>query len=238
MKMPEWMKKADCYVPPKDGGTFAVKTIQTFGRMMSRLKIQQGHEKKYALPALVKFLLLVGGLLLLSLSRNRLVMLAYAAVLQVYLCTWPAKDILSIYKASGMAALLAFVLWIPAMLWNPEGISNALVMVLKVFLSLEMVSILNHTTQWNHITGALKKLHVPGIFIFTLDITLKYIVLLGTLIGDMLTSLRLRSVGKNNKTYQSVGGVMGVTFIRGSEMSREMYEAMRCRGFTDDYKGL
>jgi cobalt/nickel transport system permease protein len=137
-----------------------------------------------------------------------------------------------------MAALLAFVLWIPAMLWNPEGISNALVIVLKVFLSLEMVSILNHTTQWNHITGALKKLHVPGIFIFTLDITLKYIVLLGTLIGDMLTSLRLRSVGKNNKTYQSVGGVMGVTFIRGSEMSREMYEAMRCRGFTDDYKGL
>jgi cobalt/nickel transport system permease protein len=68
--------------------------------------------------------------------------------------------------------------------------------------------------------------------------TLKYIVLLGSLIQDILTALRLRSVGKNNKKYQSVGGVMGVTFLRGTEMSREMYEAMRCRGFTDDYKGL
>jgi cobalt/nickel transport system permease protein len=101
-----------------------------------------------------------------------------------------------------------------------------------------MVTIFNHTTQWNHITGALRKLHIPGIFLFTLDIALKYIVLLGTLIQDILTSLRLRSVGKNNKKYQSVGGVMGVTFLRGTEMSREMYESMRCRGFTDDYKGL
>jgi cobalt/nickel transport system permease protein len=101
-----------------------------------------------------------------------------------------------------------------------------------------MVSIFNHTTQWNHITGALRKLHIPGIFIFTLDMTLKYIVLLGTFTGDILTALRLRSVGKNNKKYQSVGGVMGITFIRGAEMSQEMYEAMRCRGFTDDYKGV
>jgi cobalt/nickel transport system permease protein len=124
------------------------------------------------------------------------------------------------------------------MFLQPEGISNNLVIVGKVFLSLEMVTIFNHTTQWNHITTALRKLHLPGIFIFTLDITLKYIVLLGTLIEEILTSLTLRSVGKNNKKYQSIGGVMGVTFVRGTEMSQEMYEAMRCRGFTDDYKGL
>jgi cobalt/nickel transport system permease protein len=236
--MPEWMKKADCYVPPKDGGTFAVKTIKSLSGVMSRLKVQQGHEKKHALPALVKFLLLVAAIVVLSVSQSRLVLLAFAAILQAYLCTWPANNILSIYKASLAAALLAFVLFLPAMLLHPEGISNNLTIVLKVFLSLEMVSIFNHTTQWNHITGALRKLHIPGIFIFTLDITLKYTVLLGTFIGDILTSLQLRSIGKNNKKYQSVGGVMGVTFIRGAEMSQEMYEAMRCRGFTDDYKGL
>jgi cobalt/nickel transport system permease protein len=232
------MKKADCYVPPKDGGTFAVKTIQSIGAGMSRLRVQQGHEKKYALPALFKFPVLVCALLCLSLTQNRLVILAFAAVLQAYLCTWPAKDIFHIIKASAAAAVLSFVLFLPAMAGNPEGISNNLRIVLKVFLSLEMVTIFNHTTQWNHITGALRKLHIPGIFIFTLDMTLKYIVLLGTLIQDILTALRLRSVGKNNKKYQSVGGVMGVTFLRGTEMSREMYEAMRCRGFTDDYKGL
>jgi cobalt/nickel transport system permease protein len=121
------------------------------------------------------------------------------------------------------------------MLLEPAGAANQMTVIVKVFLSLEMVSIVNHTTQWNHITGALKRLHIPGIFIFTLDVALKYIVLQGSFIVDILTSLLLRSVGKNNKKYQSVGGVMGVTFIRGVELSREMYEAMCCRGFTDDY---
>jgi cobalt/nickel transport system permease protein len=187
---------------------------------------------------MVKFIALVVAIIVLSVTQNRLLILAYAAILQLYLCTWPGADILKIYKAAFAAALLALVLFIPAMLINPAGAGNNLVVVVKVFLCLEMVSIFNHTTQWNHITTALRKLHIPGIFIFTLDITLKYTVLLGSFISDVLTSLQLRSVGKNNKKYQSVGGVMGVTFIRGTEMSRDMYEAMRCRGFTDDYKGL
>jgi cobalt/nickel transport system permease protein len=164
-----------------------------------------------------------------------MVMLFFATILQAYLCTWPGRDIWNIIKAAGMAGIIAFILFLPAMILTPENIPNNLAVVIKVFICMEMLSIFNHTTQWNHITGALKKLHIPAIFIFTLDITLKYIVLLGTLITDLLTSLQLRSVGKNNKKYQSVGGVMGITFIRGAEMSGEMYEAMCCRGFTDDY---
>jgi cobalt/nickel transport system permease protein len=31
---------------------------------------------------------------------------------------------------------------------------------------------------------------------------------------------------------------MGITFVRGSEMNQQMYEAMQCRGFTGDYNGL
>jgi cobalt/nickel transport system permease protein len=236
--LPDWMKNTDDYVPPKDGGTFIVKTIESIGKIMSRLKIQQGHEKKRAIPALLKLFILVGAILVLSIVQGQMVLLFFAAVLQLYLCTWPARDIPQILKPSFVAAAIAFILFIPAMIINPAGINNNLYIVAKVFLSLEMVSFFNHTTQWNHITTALRKLHVPGIFIFTLDITLKYIVLLGKLIIDILTALRLRSVGKNNKKYQSIGGVMGVTFIRGTEMSREMYEAMRCRGFTDDYRGL
>ena len=138
-------------------------------------------------------------------------------------------------KAGCGASVLALIILIPAMFIQPSGIRNELLIVIKVFFSISTLSIFNHTTQWNHITGALRKLHIPGIFIFTLDITLKYIVLLGNLITELLTSLQLRSVGKNNKKYSSIGGVMGVTFVRGTEMNQQMYEAMQCRGFTDDY---
>ena len=167
-----------------------------------------------------------------------MVVMAYAAGFLLYMATWPAKDLVNILKVCLTAGLLAFLLFLPAMIINPAGMQNNLLVLCKVCISIGIVSIYNHTTQWNHITGALRKLHIPGIFVFTLDITLKYIVLLGNLIIDLLTSLQLRSVGKNNKKYSSIGGVMGVTFLRGAEMNRQMYEAMQCRGFTDDYEGL
>lgn len=205
---------------------------------MAKIQIQRGHEKERHLPALLKLLLLIAVILMVSLLQNVLAILTFLAILLVYLCTWPPKDIAHVLKAALVASILALILVLPAILLNPTGSRNYLTLVLKVFISVSYVSIYNHTTQWNHITKALRKLHIPGIFIFTLDITLKYIVLLGNLITDLLTSLQLRSVGKNNKKYTSIGGVMGVTFIRGTEMNRQMYEAMQCRGFTDDYDGL
>lgn len=236
--LPEWLNNKDNYVPPKDSGTFVVRTIKTLGKAMGRIKIQKGHEKLKHLPSLVKLFMLVGAILAISLTRKLIVIMAALAILLGYLCTWPPRDILNIFKPSLLAAFLSLVLFAPAMFMNPAGAGNNLMVVVKVFISVAFLSVFNHTTQWNHITGSLRKLHIPGVFIFLLDMTLKYIVLLGNLIEGLLTSLQLRSVGKNNKKYSSIGGVMGVTFIRGAEMNQQMYEAMQCRGFTDDYEGL
>ena len=236
--LPDWINKNDEYVPPSSGGTFAIKTIKTLSRVMAKVKIQKGHEKRRHLPALLKLFIMLALIITVSVAQNRLIIMAIAAAYLLYLCTWPARDILNIFKAALAGAVLSFIILLPAMIISPSGIGNDIFIVIKVFICVSFVSVYNHTTQWNHITGALKKLHIPGVFIFTLDITLKYIVLLGNLITELLTSLQLRSVGKNNKKYTSIGGVMGVTFIRGTEMNRQMYEAMMCRGFTDDYEGL
>lgn len=48
--LPSWMESVDQYDPPKDCSKFAVKTIQTIGKAMSRIKVQKGHEKGTALP--------------------------------------------------------------------------------------------------------------------------------------------------------------------------------------------
>ena len=236
--LPEWMKKEEYYIPRSDSSRFVVESIKSIGMAMSQIKLQKGHEKGRTLPPLFKLLLMLAGILFISVSRSKIPVMAYAAFLLLYLCTWPAEDIWSIWKAGLTASFLAFLILLPAMLLNAGLIRNEIFIIIKVFLSIITINIFNHTTQWNHVTRALRQLHIPGIFIFTLDITLKYIVLLGNLITDLLTSLQLRSVGKNNKRYNSVGGVMGVTFVRGAEMNRQMYEAMLCRGFTDDYKGL
>ncbi len=237
-ELPEWMLVKDEYAPASDSGSFILKTIKMLGEAMSRIRIQKGHEKKRHLPALLKLAVLFAMILTIAISRKLVVVLSSASMLLSYLATWPPRDILNIVKTSLACGMVTLVIFAPAMIINPAGMGNNLFIVVKVLISVGYLSVFNHTTQWNHITAALRRLRVPSVVIFLLDMTLKYIVLLGNLIIDLLTSLQLRSVGVNNKKYTSIGGVMGVTFIRGAEMNDQMYEAMRCRCFTDDYDQL
>lgn len=235
--IPAWMAQSDTYAPPRDGGAFAMRTLRSVGSALARLQIQRGRDG-LRIPPVIKLLLLLLGIVTLSLARNRLLLLAIAALVLGYTCLLPARTVLAVLRPAFGAALLSLVLFLPAMLLRPAGAGNNWIVIGKVFLSVTMVSIFNRRTQWNRITGALRKLHVPGVFVFVLDLTLKYVVLLGGLIADLLTARGLRAVGRDRHKYRSVGGVMGVTFLRASALSRETWEAMVCRGFTDDYKGL
>ena len=236
--LPEWMKTETEYIPPAGDSGFAVKTMTSLGKIMSRLKIEDGREGKRSIPAVLKLILLLIFILTVSISQDSLVLMAAGALAAVMLCIRPSDVIWSVVKPALIAALIAAVLFAPAVLINPYSLGNSLRVVLKVLMSVSMLMLFNRTTQWNNITGALRKLKVPGIFVFTLDITLRYIVMMGNFMTELLTALTLRSVGRNNKKYNTTGGILGVTFIRGTEMNQEMYEAMQCRGFTDDYSGL
>jgi len=123
---------------------------------------------------------------------------------------------------------------LPAVLWG-NG-SNTVMLTGKVFATVTAVNLLSRTTRWNEITGALRFLHIPDLFILVLDITIKYIVLLGEFSLNMLYSLKLRSVGKDKGKYSSLSGIAGSMFIKSREMADDMYNAMECRGFTGEYR--
>ena len=236
--IPAWLRETEDFVPARDRSAFAVRTLRGLGALLARLRVQQGRAGKRSLPAVVRLLLLLGFIVTLSLARHPVLLLALAALALGRLCLLPARTLASVLKPALGAALLALVLFLPAMVLRPAGAWNNLMVVGKVFLSVAMVGVFNRETPWNRITGALRKLHVPGVFVFVLDLTLKYIVLLGRLIVDLLTARGLRAVGRDRRPWRSVGGVLGVTFLRSADLSRETWEAMCCRGFTDDYKGL
>jgi cobalt/nickel transport system permease protein len=236
--IPPWLRETEQLTPVRDGGTFALRTLRALGGLLSRLRVQRGRAGKLRVPAVVKLLLLLGLILTLSLARHPILLLAIAALTLGYACLLPARELASVLKPALGAALLALVLFLPAMVLRPAGAGNNLIAVGKIFLSVTIVNLFNRRTPWNQITGALRKLRVPGVFVFVLDLTLKYIVLLGGLMVDLLTARGLRAVGRDRHPWRSVGGVMGVTFLRSAELSRETWEAMCCRGFTDDYRGL
>ena len=232
------MKRTGDYVPPADGGAFYYKTLRSLGRIMSRLRLESGREGRFSLPAGVKLLLMIALIILVSVTQNDLVIMAVGAVALVRLALMPAEDIGAVVKAVLVAVIMAAVIFAPAVIMDHARLWNSLRVVAKILISVTLVGIFNRTTQWNHLTAVLRKAHIPGTVIFIIDITFRYIVLLGNLMQELLTAVSLRSVGRNDKKYNSVGGVMGVTFLRGTEMNKEMYEAMQCRGFTDDYEGL
>lgn len=237
--IPDWMKQKDTYEPVKGSDNpFLKKTIVKIAYVLSSVKQEKPSTIGFFLPVLVKLLLNIVAIIILSASQNLITIMLFFAIAQSFLALYPASFILKVLKLALLTSSLTLILFIPSMIMNPEGMFNNLIVVVKVFITLELVHIFGGTTKWNDVTVALRRLHIPGIFIFTLDITLKYIVLLGNLLLNMLVAVKLRSVGKNNKKYQSLGGALGATFVKSMEMSQEMYEAMRCRGFTDDYRGL
>ena len=236
--IPEWMKETDEYEPLPGNDAFITKSMGTIGKIMANLKAQNGREGKRSLPSLFKLFLVLAYIITVSVTQNSMILLIAAAAVSVILCTRSGEELLSIAKPAAYAALITVILLIPSVLMDPASLGNALRLLLKVILCVSSVLLFSRTTRWDHITGALRKLRIPGVVVFILDITLRFIVLMGNFMTELLTALKLRSVGKNNKKYNSAGGVLGVTFIRGTEMNREMYEAMCSRGFTDDYKGL
>jgi cobalt/nickel transport system permease protein len=146
----------------------------------------------------------------------------------------PGKEIIKILKVSAVMTLFTIVIMLPSAFF---GSAYSVIMIpAKVFATITAVNMLSHSTQWNHIIGALKRFFVPDLFIFVLDITIKYIVMLGEFSLEMLYALKLRSVGKNRSKYLSLSGIAGTMFIKSKEMSEEMYAAMECRGFTGEYR--
>ncbi len=97
---------------------------------------------------------------------------------------------------------------------------------------------LTEALPWHTLTACLRHFHIPALFIQILDITLKYIVLLGEISLQMLYALKLRSVGRMPSSRKAFSGVLGATFLKSREMSQDMYEAMVCRGFTGDYPAI
>jgi cobalt/nickel transport system permease protein len=232
--MPEWLLKDENYIPQSDKDTFVNKSILSLLSILSRIKTHSGYRAdRFHVSAVLKVVFTIFLIVLLSLSRSFLFIIIINVYLLFLLSMMRTDEILKILRISFIVALFTFIILIPAAFW---GNYYSMIMITpKVFATVMAVNILSNSTRWNSITSALKTFFVPDLFILVMDITLKYIVLLGEFSLNMLYSLKLRSVGKNRNKYASISGVAGTMFIKSKEMAEDMYAAMECRGFTGEY---
>jgi cobalt/nickel transport system permease protein len=233
--MPEWLMKTETYIPSNDRAAFLDRSILSFLRLLSRIRAQSDYDKdRLFVSPFFKLIFTLMYIVLLSLSQSAAYLYAMLTYIALVLCLMPGREIRKILRGSLTGAVFTALILIPAALGgNFYSIS---VIPAKVFASVTAVNILSYSTRWDRIIGALKILRFPDIFIFVLDIAIKYIYMLGEFTLGLLCALKLRSVGKDKTKYNALGGIAGTLFIKSKEMSEEMYGAMECRGFTGEYR--
>jgi cobalt/nickel transport system permease protein len=229
------MLKQETYSPPSDKDAFLDRSIISLLKVISKIRTQDSREESaLRMNASVKVACTLLLVVLLSLTGSFAFVLTVGVFLLAQLALLSGETIVRIMRVSLIMSLFTFIILLPSIsMGNGEG---AVMMTGKVFATITAVNLLSHTTRWNDITGALKTFHVPDLFILVLDITIKYIVMLGEFAVSMLYALKLRSVGRNREKYTSLSGVAGTMFIKSKEMAEDMYHAMECRGFTGAYR--
>lgn len=232
--LPSWMCETEQYVPSIDKDGFITKSTQAVLGVLSKLKWKEGKDGCLSASPSLKLCYTFLYILLTACSKNYVFSLIMAGGTILALATYPAETMKQILSGTFGAVLFSALILLPAVfIGNPQIL---LIITTKVFVSVTLIGILSAGTSWNKLTASLRSFHIPDIFIFTLDITLKYIAVLGEICMEILTSLRLRSVGQNRKKAQSFSGILGISFLKSREMAEEMYAAMCCVDLLENIK--
>lgn len=231
--IPTWLLQHEEYEPGRDHDGFIRKSILSITGVLSRFRLDDGAPGRLSPSAPAKLLFGLGFILLTSLSGNYFFVLIMLACVLVRACLLPARALRRVAAVALAAAALTFVIMLPAIFIGQSH--SAVLIATKVLISVGAAMEVALTTPFNQLTGALRAFHVPDVVILTVDLALKNIVRLGEVALEVLTALKLRSVGRNRDKRASIGGVGGVVFLKTSEAATATYDAMCCRGFDGQY---
>jgi len=112
------------------------------------------------------------------------------------------------------------------------GMLSLAVILLKTYLCVMAALMLAATTRFADLAYALRRLHIPPVFVSVFEMTFRYI---GTLLEEALgmsTAYSLRSCGKAGIDMRHMGSFLGYITLRSFERAQRIYDAMACRGYS------
>ena len=232
--VPEWLSAKDNYIPKEEKNLYIEKSIFSLIKIISIIRQNKNQDKLvYSINPTLKVVSVIVMILCVSISRSFIYLLLIDIYVLINLFLMEKKSRKRILFKSLMFPLITLIALIPSMFYG--NIYNSLLLFQKLILTILIMNLLSHNTKWSEISKSLKLLFIPDIFIWIMDITIKYIVLLGEHSINLLFALKLRSIGTTSNKYNSLTGIMGNLFIKSYKMSEEMFHAMECRGFVGEY---
>lgn len=118
-----------------------------------------------------------------------------------------------------------------------EGLRDALSIVAKSWLSVQVALLLAYTTPFPSLVEALRALRLPAIMVSVISFMYRYLAVIGDEAGRMNRARASRSAAGSGRggriTWRArvTGAMVGSLFIRSYERSERVYSAMLARGF-------
>ncbi len=114
------------------------------------------------------------------------------------------------------------------------GQMSFLVLLARTVLCVSAVLILVAVTPFSELTGQLRRMHVPALFVRLFEMIYRYISVLVEEASTMLTSYRLRAGGAQWPEIKYFGAFIGQLLLRSVDRAERVYHAMLCRGYALD----
>ena len=246
VELPSWLTEQERYEPTGARHRVMQKNVLHLANLLERVRLGGGAHKGGSIvdralssvSAPVRLLGMLVCVLCVCLAQSPLYLMLMVAIALVLIAVRPVRGLRATFMPALAAAGVAVVLALPALLLGASATIAMLKIALKTFVNVSLVLGVSWTLTWSRMSAALKALRLPDEVIFTFDMALKHIEVLGRTTHDLTESVMLRSVGRAPAGFSrtdSVAGIMGMTFIKAMECSRAMDEAMLCRGFAGAY---
>jgi len=121
-----------------------------------------------------------------------------------------------------------------------QGTIYVITFMLRVATCVSVAVLLFLTTQRDLLFKSLRSLHVPKVYILTLNMCYRYIFLLLDMMTDFFKARKSRQIRNLplREEQRWVGGRIGYILVKSLDMSNRVQEAMISRGFDGDVKLL
>lgn len=111
------------------------------------------------------------------------------------------------------------------------GEMSFLVLLVRTCLCVGAVLILVAVTPFSELTGQLRRMYVPALFVRLFEMIYRYIGVLAEEASTMLTAYRLRAAGAKWPEIKYFGAFIGQLLLRSVDRAERIYHAMQCRGY-------
>ncbi len=116
------------------------------------------------------------------------------------------------------------------------GMISFVTLMIKGILCLCAAFLLSGTAPVDEICGALRRLHVPSVFVTVFLLAYRYMSVLMEEVAVMSDAYHLRAPRQKGIAFETWGSFLGQLLLRSMDRAQELYAAMQLRGYDGEFR--